>query len=136
MPLRALGALLSHQESLSRFVADPRIPLDNNASERVRRGPVIARSTSFGSGGPDGARAAGLLFGVLATVRIAGLNPYAWMLDWLAACARNGGQAPQQLDPWLPWRMSEQRRAQLSQAPVEWVPSVADSADTEWDKAA
>ncbi len=133
---RALGALLSHRASLSRFVADPRIPLDNNLSERVLRGPVIARYTSFGSGGPDGARAAGLLFGVLATVRLAGLNPYAWMLDWLAACARNGNKAPQQLDPWLPWRLSEQRREQLSKAPADWIPSVANSADSELDKAA
>ena len=133
---RALGTLLSHRASLSRFVADPRIPLDNNSSERVLRGPVIARYTSFGSGGPDGARAAGLLFGVLATVRLAGLNPYAWMLDWLAACARHGNQAPQQLDAWLPWRLSEQRREQLSKAPVDWIPPVANSADSELDKAA
>ena len=83
------------------------------------RGPVIARCTSFGSGGPDGARAAGLQFGVLATVRQAGMNPYAWIMDWLAACARHGGQAPPRLDPWLPWRMSEQRRAQLSRAPPD-----------------
>ena len=133
---RALGTLLGHRESLSRFVADPRIPLDNNLSERVLRGPVIARGTSFGSGGPDGARAAGLLFGVLATIRLAGLNPYAWMLDWLAACARHGGQAPPQLDPWLPWRMSESRREPLRQAPAEWVGSVADRADSEWVQAA
>ena len=38
---------------------------DNNASERVLRGPVIARYTCFGSGGPDGARVAGLMFGVV-----------------------------------------------------------------------
>ena len=133
---RALGALLSHRESLSRFVGDPRIPLDNNLSERVLRGPVIARYTSFGSGGPDGARAAGLLFGVLATVRLAGLNPYAWMLDWLAACARQGNQAPQQLDPWLPWRMSEPRREQLRKAPVDWIGSVAPGGDSELGKAA
>ena len=133
---RALGALLSHRESLSRFVGDPRIPLDNNLSERVLRGPVIARYTSFGSGGPDGARAAGLLFGVLATVRLAGLNPYAWMLDWLAACARQGNQAPQQLDPWLPWRMSEPRREQLRKAPADWIGSVAPGGDSELGKAA
>ena len=84
----------------------------------------------------NGARAAGLLFGVLATVRLAGLNPYTWMLDWLAACARHGNKAPQQLDPWLPWRMSEQRREQLSKAPADWIPSGASSGDTELDKAA
>ena len=42
---RALASLLSHQAALSRCVADPRIPLDNNLSERVLRGPVIARYT-------------------------------------------------------------------------------------------
>ena len=122
---RALGTLLRHREALSRFVADPRIPMDNNFSERILRGPAIARYTCFGSGGPDGARAAGLLFGVLATVRLAGLNPYAWMLDWLAACARHGGQPPPQLEPWLPWRMSATRRAQLSRTPADWMPSAA-----------
>ena len=61
---KALASLLKHEEGLRRFVSDPRIPLENNAAERTLRGPVIARYTSFGSGGPDGARAAGLLFGV------------------------------------------------------------------------
>ena len=82
----------------------------NNAAERALRGPAITRLTSFGSGGPDGARAAGLLFGVPATVRLTGLNLYAFVLDCLGACARNGRQAPQDLDPWLPCRMSESRR--------------------------
>ena len=122
---RALASLLKHREGLSRFVSDPRIPLENNASERALRGPVIARHTSFGSGGPDGARAAGLLFGVLQTVRMAGLNPYAWMLDWLRACARNGGRAPQNLDPWLPWRMSEQRQQALRKPPANWQPDAS-----------
>ena len=101
---------------------------DNNASERALRGPVIARLTSFGSGGPDGARAAGLLFGVLATMRLAGLNLYAFVLDWLGACARHGGQAPQDLAPWLPWRMSESRRQELSQPPARWWPQPAGAA--------
>ena len=113
---KALASLLKHEDGLRRFVSDPRIPLENNAAERALRGPVIARYTSFGAGGPDGARAAGLRFGVFETLRMAGLNPYTVMLDWLAACARRGGQAPQNLDPWLPWRMSEQRRQELPQA--------------------
>ena len=117
---KALASLLKHGEGLRRFVSDPRIPLENNAAERALRGPVIARYTSFGSGGPDGARVAGLLFGVFETLRMAGLNPYTVMLDWLTACAGRGGQAPQNLDPWLPWRMSEQRRQELRKAPASW----------------
>ena len=121
---RVLNSLLQHREGLIRFVSDPRIPLDNNAAERALRGPVIARHTSFGSGGPDGARAAGLLFGILQTVRLAGLNPYAWMLDWLQACAREGGQAPRNLNPWLPWPMSPSRRQALGQAPEVGCPEL------------
>ena len=117
---RVLGSLLGHREGLERFVGDPRIPMENNLAERMLRGPVIARYTSFGSGGPAGARAAGLLFGVCATLRLAGLNPYTFVLDYLRACARNGGRAPENLDPWLPWRMSAQRRAELSRGPVSW----------------
>ena len=76
------------------FLRDARVSLDNNASERVLRGPVIARHTCFGSGGPDGARVAGLMFGVFATLRLAGLIPYTWVLEHLGACADNRGRPP------------------------------------------
>lgn len=32
-----------------RFLDNPRIPLDNNASERALRGPVVGRKNHFGS---------------------------------------------------------------------------------------
>ena len=60
---KALLSLREHREGLCVFLRDARVSLDNNASERVLRGPVIARHTCFGSGGPDGARVAGLMFG-------------------------------------------------------------------------
>ena len=115
-----LRSLVRHREGLGVFLRNPRVPLDNNACERIVRGPVIARCTSFGSGGPQAARSTGLLFGVLATVRLNGLNPYTWVLDYLAACARNRGEPPQDLDPWLPWRMDEQRQQALRRPPVSW----------------
>ncbi len=62
----------------------------------------------------------GLQFGVLATVRLNGLNPYTWVLDYLGACARHRGEPPQELDPWLPWRMDEQRQQELRRPPVGW----------------
>ena len=88
--------------------------MDSHAAERTLRRHVIRRKLSFASGGPDGPRDAKLLFGVLATGRMAGPNPYAFVLDWLGACFRNGGQVPQDLDPWLPRRMSEPRRHAFS----------------------
>ena len=85
------------------FLTHPAVPLDNNLAERTLRGPVIARRTSFGSGGPHGAAASGLLCGVLATVKLAGINPR--------------GQPPTQLDPWLPWCMHPARQQALRQPP-------------------
>ncbi len=58
-----------------------------------------------------------LLYSVYGTLQLWGLNYYAWTLDYLDACARNGGRAPKDLAPWLPWSMDERRRAQLSQPP-------------------
>lgn len=39
----AVRYMLERWEGLTRFVADPRIPLDNNAAERALRGPVLGR---------------------------------------------------------------------------------------------
>ncbi len=116
---KPLAALLNHRAGLSVFLAHPAVPLDNNLAERTLRGPVIARRLSFGSGGPHGAEAIGLLCGVLATVKLAGLNPYTWLLDYLNACAANRGQPPAQLDPWLPWCMHPARQQALSQPPAQ-----------------
>ena len=53
------------------FLRDPRVPPHTNASERILRGAVIARPFCLGPASRDGARMAGLLFSVLATVRLA-----------------------------------------------------------------
>ncbi len=58
-------------------------PLKQSLSERTLRGRVISRYLSFGSGGPYGAKTVGLLLGVVQTVRMAGLNAYTWVHDWL-----------------------------------------------------
>ena len=62
---------------------------------------VCAHLSSFGSDGPEGAEAIGTPFGGFATAEPSGIKPHAWALDHLAASARNGGRAPEQLDPWL-----------------------------------
>ena len=117
---KATASLILHQEGLSVFLEDPGIPMDNNLSERTLRGPVISRRLSFGSGGPAGAKTAGRLLSVLHTAQLAGLNPYSYMLDWLDACARNRGQAPSDLSPWLPWEMDKQRMEELRAPPERW----------------
>ena len=46
-----IGKLGVHWEGLRRFVDDPRIPMDNNTSERLERGPAVRTSTARGRSG-------------------------------------------------------------------------------------
>ena len=46
---KALKSLRSHWSGLTLFVDDPKIPLDNNASERIVRGPAMGRKNYYGS---------------------------------------------------------------------------------------
>ena len=43
---KVLESLQEHWSGLVRFVDDPRIPMDNNASERAARGPAVRERTS------------------------------------------------------------------------------------------
>ena len=47
---KALTSLAEHWTGLTRFLDDPRIPLDNNTSERRVRGPALGRKNYYGSG--------------------------------------------------------------------------------------
>src|SRR5690606_16767479 len=46
---KAIDYALARWTGLTRFLSDPRIPLDNNASERALRGPVVGRKNHYGS---------------------------------------------------------------------------------------
>ena len=47
---KALRSLLDRWSGLTLFVDDPKIPMDNNASERTVCGPAMGRKDYFGSG--------------------------------------------------------------------------------------
>ena len=110
---KALNSLVRHRGGLCVFVDRPDIPMDNNLPERIQRGPVIGRKLSFGSDSLEGARYSAMMYGIIETLRMNGIDVRTWLDDWLSACAGNGGQPPDDLSPWLPWSMDEDRRRQL-----------------------
>ena len=110
---KALNSLVRHRGGLCVFVDRPDIPMDNNLPERIQRGPVIGRKLSFGSDSLEGARYSAMMYGIIETLRMNGIDVRMWLDDWLSACAGNGGQPPDDLSPWLPWSMDEDRRRQL-----------------------
>jgi transposase len=121
---KALASLGEHWEGLTLFVEHPAVPMDNNAAERVERGPVVGRKNYYGSGALWSGRLAALLFSVLQTLRLWGLNPRLWLGAYLRACAEAGGQPPANVAAFLPWNLSAERRREWSGA------GAGDRADT------
>jgi len=111
---KVLDSLEEHWTGLSRFVDDPRIPMDNNASERAGRGPAVARKNFYGSGSLWSGRLAAAMFSLFATLAHWKLNPRLWLTWYLESCAAAGGKAPEDIQPFLPWNLPAQRRAELA----------------------
>ena len=111
---KPLRSLLNHREGLSVFVDNPQVPMDNNAAERAFRRAVIGRRLSFGSDSEDGAKFTAMMYSVVGTLAMNGIDVRRWLEAWLKACAKNGGKPPDDLSPWLPWSMSEERRRKFT----------------------
>jgi transposase len=114
---KALVSLLEHWDGLTRFVDDLRIPPDNNASERQVRGPALGRKNYYGSGALWSGRLAAMLFSLFATLTKAKINGRKWLTWFLESCAQNDGQAPADIDPFLPWKMPDEKRREMALDP-------------------
>ena len=108
-----LRSLLNHRAGLSVFLDRPNVPMDNNFSERMLRGAAIGRRLSFGSDSEAGARFTATMYSAVGTLELNGVDVLRWLAAWLSACADNGGRAPGDLSPWLPWSMDAERRNEL-----------------------
>jgi len=111
---KVLESLQEHWTGLVRFVDDPRIPMDNNASERAGRGPAVARKNFYGSGSLWSGRLAAAMFSLLATLAHWKVNPRRWLTWYLESCAAAGGKAPEDIQPFLPWNLSADHRTALA----------------------
>lgn len=123
---KALQSLQSHWSGLTVFVDDPKIPLDNNASERAVRGPAMGRKNYYGSGSLWSVSLAATMFSILATLKRWNLNPLRWLTWYLESCAAAGGEPPSEIESFLPWNLSDQRREELA-GPVPPVASIDSS---------
>ena len=115
---KPLRALLSHRQGLGVFVNHPKVPMDNNASERTFRAAANARKLCFGSDSQAGARFTAMMYSVFITCHLNAIDVTQWLRVWLEACAGNGGHPPRDLGPWLPWSMDPARKRTLSVAPA------------------
>lgn len=66
-------------DRLTRFIDDARIPLDNNATERAIRGPVVGRKNHYGSKSRRGTEVASRLYTILETCKLHDVDPAAYL---------------------------------------------------------
>ncbi len=110
---KALASLNEHWNGLTRFVDDPRIPMDNNYGERLIRNPAVGRKNYYGSGAEWSGRLAVMMFSIFATLTLWKINPRKWLSWYFKSCAESGGQAPENAHSFLPWSLSQTRLAEL-----------------------
>src|SRR3954463_10494608 len=110
---KVLESLHEHWGGLTRFVDDPRIPMDNNSSERRARGPAVARKNFYGSGSLWSGQQAAAMFSIFATLSLWKLNPRRWLTWYFEHCAAAGGQVPKDIEPFLPWNLDAGKRSEL-----------------------
>ena len=107
---KALASLREHWEGLLVFVDHPEIPMDNNEAERRLRNPVVGRKNYYGSGSVWSGFLTAMLFTIFQTALKNEIDPKAFLEAYFEACAQNGGRVPKNLDAFLPWNLSDERR--------------------------
>jgi len=103
---RAIQYALSRWDSLARYAADGRLAIDNNTAERALRGIAITRKNFLFLGSEAGGERAAILYTVLETAKLNGLDPEAYLADVIDRMAR--GHPINRLVDLLPWNWQRQ----------------------------
>ena len=82
------------------------------------RGPVVGRKNFYGSGSEWSGELAAMMYSVLMTVKLWGINARTWLRTYLQACADNGNKAPDDISAFLPWMMDAKRLAYMRAGPL------------------
>jgi transposase len=88
---KAVKYMLRRWEALTVFVSNPLVPLDNNAAERSLRGPVIGRKNHYGSKSKRGTEVAAILYTLLETAKLNGLEPASYLRTVVERALRTPG---------------------------------------------
>ena len=74
----------------------------------------MGRKNYYGSGSLGSVCLTAAMFSILATRKLWNLNPRLWLTWYLEACAAAGGKPPANIEPFLPWNLTDQRRQELN----------------------
>jgi transposase len=106
----AIRYALRHWPGLVLFLEDGRLELDNNTVERAIRPIALGRKNSLFAGSDGGARHWALVASLVATAKLNGVEPLAWLIDVLERMV-SGRTKAHELERLLPWAWKAERLA-------------------------
>lgn len=95
----AIGYVRNQWGALTRFVEDARLKLDNNIAERQLRRVAVGRKNWLFAGSEDGAERACVLYSLLATCKLHGVNPFEYLRDVIMRVGRHSARDVLELSP-------------------------------------
>jgi transposase len=102
---KAINYMLRRWEAFTRFLADGRVCLSNNAAERALRCVPLGRKSWLFCGSDRGGQRAAIAYSLIQTCRLNDVDPQAWLADILARIADHPVSRLDELLPWN-WRVS------------------------------
>ncbi|MFM2045109.1 MAG: hypothetical protein RLY86_3685 [Pseudomonadota bacterium] len=91
---------LKRWTAMTRFLADGRICMSNNAAERALRGIAVGRRNWTFCGSDAGGERAAAMYTLIETAKLNGVDPQAWLADALARIADHRAHRLADLLPW------------------------------------
>jgi transposase len=85
---KAAAYVVDNWDRLTIFLQDARIPLDNNATERAFRGPVVGRKNHYGSKSKRGTEVSAIFYSLLESAKLQGVDPAKYLREAALADAR------------------------------------------------
>ena len=107
---KAMDYMLKRWDSFTRFLADGRICLTNNAAERALRGIALGRKSWLFAGSDRGGERAAVIYTLIQTAKLNDVDPQGWLADVLARINDHNIQKLDQLLPWN-WKVARDRLA-------------------------
>jgi transposase len=103
---KAMDYMLKRWPAFTRFLDDGRICLSNNAAERALRRIALGRRSWLFAGSDRGGERAAAIYTLIATAKLNGVDPQAWLADVLRRIADHPASRLDELLPWH-WKRHE-----------------------------
>jgi hypothetical protein len=101
----AIHYALARWRALTRYCEDGRIEIDNNIAERSLRAIALGRKNYLFAGSDAGGQRAAILYSLLGTAKLNGIDPEAYLRYVLERIAEH---PINRVDELLPWNLAAQ----------------------------